>query len=153
MADWSITGIDQIQAPGGNIPCNGNATDSWYLDPSRSILPANEIRAQVDDRGQDHGYLFPGVFLKTGVQVTLHMIAHVLSSGTDPGWATARDSLIDTTKSRLETMLASTGTLHWASGYSIGGLRARSIGPPVEESSIGPGWKSMLVVLVGTSPV
>lgn len=150
MADWSITNIDEIQAPGGDIPCNGSAADSWYLDPARSILPGNDIRAQVDERGQDHGYLFPAGFLKTGVQITLHMITHITSVGTDPSWAGARDALIDLTRTRLDGMLAATGTLHWAGGYSIAGLRARNIGPPMEE---GGGRKSMLVVLIGTSPV
>jgi len=151
--EYSYEAIDQIQTPAGNISCNAGSGDTAFIDPGRSTgLGTSEIRAQIDERGQDHGWLFPGAFLKAGQQISLHMIIFIRSASTDPAWATARDGFIDDVKTKLHSTLASTGTLHFAGGSTVGGIRAKAIGPPESEPALGPAWKSMLVVLVSATP-
>ncbi len=151
MAEWSYTAIDKIQAPGGDIQMNGSATDSWFVDPTRSTgLGEVDIRGQDDEKGQTDGLLLHPRFLG-GQRIGLHSIGHILSASTDPGYVTARDALIDSTLSRLKSMVNADGALHFIGGGSIT-VRTRAIGPPQSESQLGPTAKSMLIVLVSATP-
>lgn len=151
--EYSYSAIDSIQTPAGNIPCNTGSGDEFFIDPAGSTgLGTSELRAQIDERGQDHGWLFPGPFLKAGQQIALKCIVIVRSAGTEAGYVTARDSFIDSVKTKLDSTLSSSGTLHFAGGGSISGIRARSIGAPQSESQLGPSTKSMLIVLVSATP-
>ena len=151
--EYSYEAIDQIQTPGGNISCNAGSGDTLFIDASRSVgLGTSDIRAQVDDRGQDHGWLFPGGFLKAGQLIGLQGIVIIRSAATDPGYVTARDAFIDDMKTKLHSMLASTGTLHFAGGSTIGGIRPRAIGAPQSEVALGLSTKSLLIVLVSATP-
>ena len=149
MAEWSYTAIDQIQAPGGNIPCNGNATDSWFVVPRESTgLGVSEIRGQDDERGQDDGLLLHPRFLG-GQQIALKMLAYILSASSDAGYLTARDTFLTDTRTKLKTMINADGTLHFTGGQSIT-CRTRAIGPPQSDQP-DPAAKSMLVVLVSAT--
>lgn len=150
MAEWSYSAIDQIQAPGGNIPCNGNATDSWFIVPAASTgLGESSIRGQDDERGQDDGLIMHPRFLG-GHQIALKMLTHILSASTDAGYLTARDTLITDTRTRLKAMINTDGTLHFAGGQSIT-CRTRAIGPPLSDQP-DPAMKSILIVLVSATP-
>jgi hypothetical protein len=150
--EYSYERISSIQTPSGNIPCNTGSGDEFFIDPRRSDgLGGSEIRAQIDERGQDHGWLFPAPFLKAGQQIALHCIVVIRSAGTDPGYRTARDAFIDDAKTKLYSTLASTGTLV-VGASSITGVRAKVVSPPISEPQLGPDWKSMLVVLVSATP-
>ena len=150
MAEWSYTAIDEIQAPGGDIPCNRSATDSWFVEPRASNgLGEVEIRGQDDDRGQDDGLLLHPRFLG-GHTIALKLITDILSASTDPTWITARDTLITDTRTRLKGMVNTDGALHFAGGQSFT-VRVRKIGSPVSDQP-DPNMKSMLVVLVSATP-
>ena len=151
MAEWSYSAIDQIQTPGGNIACNTGSGDHFFIDPvSSDGLGTSEIRAQIDERGQDHGWLFPGGFLKAGQRISLQCIANILSSATDPGYVTARDAFLTDVRTKLSTILAADGTLHFAGGQTIT-VRCQMMGAPRSLVAVGPSVKSMLVVLVSTA--
>lgn len=151
MAEYSYTAIDQIQTPGGNVAYNTGSGDHFYTDPARCTgLGEVVIRGQDDERGQSDGLLLHPRYLG-GQLIGLLSIAHILSATTDPGYVTARDALLTDLKTKLKTIVNADGTLHFAGGQSIT-VRARTIGAPQSESSLGPSVKSVLVVLISATP-
>jgi hypothetical protein len=150
MAEWSYTAIDKITTGPGDIPCNGFATDSWYIVPSRSTgLGVSPIRGSDDERGQDDGLILHPRFYG-GQMIALMGLAYIKSSGTDAGYLTARDTLITDTRTKLKAIVNADGTLHFTGGQTIT-VRARDIGAPQSDQP-DPAMKSMLMLLVSATP-
>jgi len=150
MAEWSYSAIDKITTGGGDVPFNGFATDYWFVDPGRSTgLGVSDIRGSDDERGQSDGLILHPRFYG-GQQIALQSIATIISATTDPGYVTARDTLLTDTRTKLKTIVNADGTLHFTGGQTIT-VRTRAIGPP-QSSAIGPSVKEMLIVLVSATP-
>lgn len=150
MAEWSYTAIDEIQTPSGDVPCNGSATDSFFIDPKGSTgLGVSEIRGNDDEMGQTDGLILHPRFFG-GQQIALKLITHILSASTDPGWITARDTLLTDMRTRLKAMVNANGTIHFVGGQSIT-VRTRAIGAPSSDQP-DPNVKSVLAVFVSATP-
>lgn len=151
MAEFGYNAITSLVTPGGSIPWNTGSGDHFFADPARcGGLGVSEIRGSDDERGQSDGLLLHPRFLG-GQQISLLGIAYILSSGTDPGYATARDAFLTDARTKLKTAINADGTLNFAGGQAIT-VRTRAIGAPASEPALGPATKSMLIVLVSATP-
>lgn len=146
MAEFSYTKITSLVTPGGTITFNAAAADTLYLDPANCRgLGDFDARAPVDPRGQTSGYLLHPFFLP-GAELLLGGFFEIVSSGTEAGYVTARDALMDSTYSKLKLAAAtSTSTLNFTGGASISGLKVR------RSAFHGRFQKGFTIDLVGTT--
>ncbi len=148
MASWSWTSLATLVTPGGTITFHSGA-DTLVADPGRCRGLGFEARQPVDPRGQTHGAIFHPSFLP-GADLLIVAFFHITSVGTDPGWATARDALMDATYARAKAGVGtSTSTLAFTGGPTIPNLKVRGYEPFVWTDR-GPGAKGCNIHLVGS---
>lgn len=124
--EFSYSKITTLVTPSGTITFNADAADTLFLDSENCRgLGEFEARAPFDPAGQTSGYLLHPFFLP-GAVLLLGGVFHIVSSGTDAGYLAARDSLMDSTYTKLKSAAATTtSTLNFTGGASISGLKVR----------------------------
>ncbi|MGI8408019.1 MAG: hypothetical protein ACR2L3_05870 [Actinomycetota bacterium] len=116
----SYSDITSIVSSGGTISCNGGAVDSLWIDPMRSVgLDGRRVRAPIDNRGQDHGYILHPEFFREGMHIVLVGLIDIRSESSDPGYVTARDAFISLMQAVLNGMHSATETLNFGSRASL----------------------------------
>jgi hypothetical protein len=149
---FSYSKITTLVLPGGTITfAEGGGADVLVNEPMGCRgLGSFEARAPVDPRGQIDGYILHPFFLP-GANILLKGLFHITSSGTEAGYLSARDTLMDSTYDKLVSGAAvSTGTLNFSGGGSVAGLKVRSSDFHSREDR-GPIAKGYIIDLVGTT--
>lgn len=149
MASWSWSNLATLATPGGTITFHSGA-DTLVADPGRCRgLGAFEARQPVDPRGQTHGFVIHPSFLP-GADLLIVAFFHITSAGGDPGWATARDALMDATYAAAKAGVGSaSSTLTFTGGPTISGLKVRAYDPFAWDDR-GPGAKGCSIHVVGS---
>lgn len=119
MAEYGVSFV--LTTPASTVTFNAGTGDEYYLDPNQCAgLDMAPVRANVDDRPGTSGGL---------VHAALKGPRHVTFGGVllnRTGTATARNTMENTLRSALESILAANGTLVWTpSGGSARTLAVR----------------------------
>ena len=117
MAEYS--GTHSLVTPGGTITFNASSGDTYEHDPDDCAgLDMAPLRTPIDQAPQtDGGLVFP--FLFDARHVTLGGWMLVRSSGTEPGYSTARNTLEDNLRTALTSIIRADGQYRWTeSGMS-----------------------------------
>lgn len=105
--------IDTLTTPGGVLTFNAATGNTFHIDPARSAgLGSGEIRAAIDDQGQQSGYILHPEWFEKGSQF---LLGGVISVDT----VANRNSMQAEMKSKLRTILSANGTLHFTTGESV----------------------------------
>jgi hypothetical protein len=102
--------ITTLVTPGGTLTFNAATGNTYLIDPSRctGIIGTGEIRNPVDDRGQTSGFLLHDFFERGARGVLAGVIVVDTVSN--------RNSMQDSMKAALRSILTTTGTLNFSSG-------------------------------------
>lgn len=105
--------ITTLVTGGGTITFNAATGNTYLIDPQRctGLIGTGEVRNPVDDRGQQSGFLLHDFFEKGGRGV----IAGVIVADSDANRNTMQESL----KTALRSILTTTGTLNFSGGASL----------------------------------
>lgn len=142
-----ISAVYTLAAPGGTITFN-SGTDVFYLQDVDGLDGA-PIRAPTNNRPLTDGGLARTFFL-AGRQITMSGVLHVTSSGTDSGYATARNTMENNLMTALNSCLRADATLSWTPvGGSLRTLTVRN-NEPVRFSGTFP--KSFIFGLFAANP-
>lgn len=105
--------ITTLVTGGGTITFNAATGNTYLVDPGRcsGIIGTGEIRNPVDDKGQTSGFLLHDFFEKGARGV----IGGVIVADT----VANRNTMQETLKTALRSILTTTGTLNFSGGSSL----------------------------------
>ncbi len=105
--------ITTLATGGGTITFNAATGNTYLIDPARcsGLIGTGEVRNPVDNRGQQSGFLLHDFFEKGGRGV----LGGVIVADTVANRNTMQDSL----KAALRSILTTTGTLSFSGGATL----------------------------------
>lgn len=105
--------ITTLVTGAGTITFNATSGNTYLVDPARcsGLIGTGEIRNPVDNRGQQSGFLLHDFFEKGARGV----VAGVIIADT----VANRNTMQDTLKTALRSILTTTGTLNFSGGSSL----------------------------------
>ncbi len=105
--------ITTLVTGGGTLTFNAATGNTFLLDPSRctGIIGTGEIRNPVDKKGQTSGYILHD-FLEGGGRGVLGGVIVVDTVAN-------RNTMQDELKTKLRTILTTTGTLNFSGGATL----------------------------------
>lgn len=105
--------ITTLVTGGGTITFNAASGNTYLVDPARcsGLIGTGQIRNPVDDRGQQSGFLLHD-FFEQGARGT---VGGVIVADT----VANRNTMQDTLKTALRSILTTTGTLNFSGGASL----------------------------------
>jgi hypothetical protein len=116
---YHYSDITTLVCSGGTLTFNELTGDTYAIDPARSSgLDMPRVRAPIDNKGQTDGYILHD-FFKEGRHVVLGGVLVVRSSGTEAGYLSARDALLDDLVAKLSTALTATAALNFGTGSPL----------------------------------
>lgn len=152
MPAFSYSDIDRISTPAGDIACNDETGDTFWIDPTRSTgLGASVVRNPADDKGQTDGELFHDWF-ERGQHLVLAGDVLIRSATTDPAYEAARDAFLTDMRTKCKSILRATGTVVFAGGETIGGVKCEILPDARSDRPQGPSHKSVVIGLATATP-